>query len=272
MNISGGETVNNIIASSLPAAKVLARFGIDFCTDGSKPLDRACREAGIPIRQVLKRLTAVQGQRRAELQDASSTQVDKLTRFIEKRYHNATRDNIAFIKNALARLVRIHGRQHPEQEEISRIFNELTARLTIQIQHEEFILFPYIREMVKQGRKVKTRFYKSAKSPIREMVTEHEAEEEALRRLKELTHAYSLPASWSCNELIVTYAAMRDLETELHLYLTLEDNILFPKALELEASLNRATWNIPGRKTLAGHRQPQDVAPGSISGNAGRIG
>lgn len=260
MKISGGETVNSIITSNLPAARVLAKYGIDFCTGGKKSLDQACEDAGVPVQRVLKRLASLDADAGTELEDAESTKIDALTRHIEKRYHDKIQDHIGFIKIALARLLRVHGKQHPEQEEIDRTFNDLAARLTIQIQHEEFILFPYIREMVKQGRKVKTRFYKSAKSPIRERITEHDAEQEALRHLSELTHGYSVPEDWSCNEMSVTYAAMRELEKELELYLDLEDTILFPRALELEANLNRATWNNSGTKRVHRRPQPADVS------------
>jgi regulator of cell morphogenesis and NO signaling len=248
MKISGGETVNSIITSSLPAARILAKHGIDFCTDGGKSLDRACTDAGVSVQRILKRLALVKRDHAETVEGAEFTKIDALTHLIERRYHDKIEDNIAFIKIALARLLRVHGRQHPEQEEINRIFEDLTARLTIQIQHEEFILFPYIREMVKQGRKVKTRFYKSVKSPIRERITDRDVDQEALRRLSELTHRYSASGNWSCNEVRVTYAAMREFEKELQLYLDLEETILFPKALELEASLNRATWKLSNAK------------------------
>ena len=250
MKISGGETVNSIITSNLPAARILAKYGIDFCADGGKSLDQACRDAGVSVQRVLKTLALVKRHHGESVEGAEFAKIDALTHLIEKRYHDNIEDNIAFIKIALARLLRVHGRQHPGQEEINRTFEELTARLAIQIQHEEFILFPYIREMVKQGRKVKTRFYKSAKSPIRERITDCAAEQEALQRLSELTHRYSASESWSCNEMRVTYAAMREFAKELQLYLDLEETILFPKALELEATLNRATWNFSNARSF----------------------
>ncbi len=236
--------ISHVIAGNLKAAKVLAKYGIDFCTEGNKTLRDACRDRKFPVSKMIAKIAAAEASQANPVPDVSSMAIDELTYFLEKHYHRVTCENIAFIKTNMARVVRVHGRKYPEQEEINRIFGELTARLTVQMQHEEFILFPYIREMVKRGRKVKTSIFRSAKSPIREMVSDNKAQDDSLKKLDHLTRHYSIPDECTCSAFKITYTAMRELEKELHEYRSLEDDILFPKALEMEVKFNRATWQL----------------------------
>lgn len=251
------DTINHILATDLKAARILNKFGIDFCTEGNKRLEEACRDARISVRLVLRKIREAE-EHNAELPDTSTLDLAELTRFIEKYYHSTTADNISFIKGNMARVVRVHRKRYPEQEAVKSAFDNLTANLTVQMQHETFVLFPYIREMVKQGRKVRTSIFKSAKSPIREMALDRDVQD-SLRKLDELTHHYVVPEDCTCNAFKVTYAAMHELERELHLYLSLEDDVLFPKALELESTYNRATWNLPQR-----NRGTHGTHPGSF--------
>ena len=246
MKIDSGDTIGHIIEGNLTAAKILAGYQIDFCTEGHKTLKAACRDAGVTARRLIEKIEAAERSHERQLAAVASLRIDDLTRFLEKHYHSSTCESIAFIKTNLARVVRVHGKKHPEQEEVNRTFAALTARLTVQMQHEAFILFPYIREMVKRGKRINTSIYRSAKSPIREMTSDHEAQEESLRKLDGLTHHYHVPADCSCSAFRITYAAMKELEKELRVYRRLEDDFLYPRALQMESRFNLETWDLRG--------------------------
>ena len=232
-------TVDNLVSGNVEAAKILSKYGIDFCTEGNRSLREACAETGIPIRKLLREISqAVECRERHT--DPTTISVDELTVYIENYHHNFTTENIVFIRTSLSRLVRLHGRKYPELVEIKNIFDEMTGPLMVHMQHEEFIVFPYIRELAKRGKKVKSSIYRSANSPISGMLTDHEKGTEYLRKLKDLTHHFSPPAEG--NAFQVTYAAMRELEKDLVEHLSLESEVLFPKALEMEIRLNTGHW------------------------------
>lgn len=235
------ETVMGLIDKNLKAAKVLSRHGIDLCSGGNRSLRDACREANISFGKLLRHIRDAEEYRRNAPADVSALEIDKLTRFIERYHHHFTYDNISFIKANLARLVRLYGRKYPELEEIGAVFQEMTAHLTVHMEHEEFIVFPYIRKMVRCGKRVKTAFYRSARSPIISMPRDHEREQGYLRKLHLLTHGYAVPEK-GCTFFAVTYAALRELEEDLHAHIRLESEVLFPRALEMESKLNMAPY------------------------------
>ena len=68
------------------------------------------------------------------------------------------------------------------------------------------------------------------------MMHEHDNEGERFRKMDELTNHYQPPAD-ACNTYKVTYAMLQEFENDLHLHIHLENNILFPKAMEMERNL-----------------------------------
>jgi regulator of cell morphogenesis and NO signaling len=55
-----------------------------------------------------------------------------------------------------------------------------------------------------------------------------------------LSNKYTPPAD-GCNTYRVTYALLNEFEEDLHLHIHLENNILFPKAIEMERELSPQT-------------------------------
>ena len=73
----------------------------------------------------------------------------------------------------------------------------------------------------------------TVENPIAMMKNEHDNEGERFRHIAKLTDNYTPPAD-ACNTYKVTYAMLDEFEKDLHLHIHLENNILFPEAIELE--------------------------------------
>jgi regulator of cell morphogenesis and NO signaling len=234
-------TVDDIVSDSISAAKVLSKHGIDFCCEGERTLKEACAEAGISVNRLLREISAEEQIRSAHPADPSSMSADELTHYIEVHHHYIT-ENITFIKANLNRLVRLFAEEYPEVIQIRNTFEDLTGPLMIHMQHEEFIVFPYIRQIAKTGKPVRSSMYRDVDSPIPAMLADHDKGEKYLRRLDELTHHYQAPRGGG-NAFKVTYAAMRELEKDLQAHLSLENEVLFPKAVEIESKVYEDSLN-----------------------------
>ena len=73
--------------------------------------------------------------------------------------------------------------------------------------------------------------------PIAMMKHEHDTEGERFRKIAMLTSNYVPPAD-ACNTYKVTFAMLQEFEQDLHTHIHLENNILFPKAIQLQEILN----------------------------------
>jgi regulator of cell morphogenesis and NO signaling len=68
------------------------------------------------------------------------------------------------------------------------------------------------------------------------MMAEHDTEGERFRKIAELSNNYTTPAD-GCTTYRVAFSLMNEFESDLHLHIHLENNILFPKAIEMEKEL-----------------------------------
>jgi regulator of cell morphogenesis and NO signaling len=123
----------------------------------------------------------------------------------------------------------VHGSRHPELSEVAGLFGRLGHELLLHLDREEKVLFPAIKEAVK------TRSAEALKTIAGElpgMSGEHEFVGGTMDKINEITGGYKVPAD-GCNTYAVTYKLLNEFEEDLHIHVHLENNILFPKSLNL---------------------------------------
>jgi regulator of cell morphogenesis and NO signaling len=125
--------------------------------------------------------------------------------------------------------------------EVRELYKELQGELNAHFIKEEKVLFPFIKAIVKAKRTgdfSELNNYPSVKEPVQMMEMEHEAAGEILREIRKATNDYALPEG-ACNSFGLLYKKLEALEKDLHQHIHLENNILFPKALQLEREINK---------------------------------
>ena len=142
----------------------------------------------------------------------------------------------------LAKVLDGHAKAHGETlGKLKATFEGLQAELTQHMMKEEMILFPVVRAMEaaeKGAAAPPAAPGGSVDNPIEVMEHEHESAGRALESMRRLTADYALPSD-ACNEYRVLYQQLEELEGDLHMHIHLENNILFPRASQLEARLQK---------------------------------
>ena len=119
------------------------------------------------------------------------------------------------------------------------VFGALYAEIESHMAKEGQILFPMITRMetaVGLNLTMPSSHCGSVRNPIGQMEHEHEVAGGALRKMGELTDGYTVPEG-GCPTFRETYARLRRFEGDLFQHIHLENNILHPRAIALEASL-----------------------------------
>lgn len=242
MNTLMQEPVGQIVNGNYRTADIFKKFGIDFCCGGRKPLSQACEKKNIDPKEVEQALLSVLHQTQEEVVNYSSWPLDLLADYIEKKHHRYVEANIPLIQQYLHKVASVHGDRHPELIEVYQLFNQCTDELGQHMEKEEQILFPYILKMVNtqlSGRGLETPHFGTVNNPIAMMEHEHDTEGERFRKIAALCNQYTPPAD-ACNTYRVTFAKLGEFESDLHRHIHLENNLLFPKAIELEKKLTVA--------------------------------
>ena len=237
-NIDAQTIIGELVAKDYRTAAVFKKFGIDFCCNGNRTIEEACLQKNINNDTVVQALQALNNANEQPTNDYNSWPLDLLADYIEKKHHRYVEQRIQDILPFLHKVAKVHGGHHPELIEIEQLFNESVAELTTHMKKEELILFPYIRKMAtaKQDEQPVSAPFGTVQNPIQMMMHEHNTEGERFRKIAELSNNYNPPFD-ACNTYKVTFAMLKEFEEDLHLHIHLENNILFPKAIEMEKAV-----------------------------------
>jgi regulator of cell morphogenesis and NO signaling len=242
MYINAESSVRDL-AIDLPGAKqVFEKFGIDYCCGGGKALREACQEPGLTLSAVVRALedATVAAKEKEEKLDWSSKPLTELISHILAIHHTFDREEIARIELLIPNVVSMHGKTHPELIQIQSVFGSLKQDLLNHMMKEEQVLFPYLVELQAstEGRSPKPfPFFGTVRNPIRVMSMEHDTAGEMLRSIRELSSNFAVPPE-ACTSYQTLYEALEALERDLHEHIHLENNVLFPRAVEMEGGID----------------------------------
>jgi regulator of cell morphogenesis and NO signaling len=235
MKISEKETIGNIVAYNFRAADVFTKYGIDFCCGGNISVSDAAVKYNADCESVMKDLEVALTVKDIESDLLNKLSPDALIDHIIETHHSFVRENLEIIPVFLEKLAEVHGANHPELIEVNELFLGAKAALAEHLKDEEENLFPYVRQLVKAsqtGSQIEKPDFSMAEV-LDGMHDEHDAEGERFRTISALTNGFTVPAD-GCNTYRVGIEKLKVFETDLHRHIHLENNILFPKAVELE--------------------------------------
>lgn len=158
-----------------------------------------------------------------------------LISYINDTHHVFVRQECPRIEALAAKVVSVHGKNHPELRELQQVFSVLSNELSVHLMKEEQILFPYVvrlEESFVAGEPAPPAMFGTVLNPVRMMMHEHDTAGDALRSLRSLTQDYRTPED-ACISYRTLYQALQDFEADLHQHIHLENNILFPRAVKM---------------------------------------
>ena len=238
MSVTAEKTVQELAVENPAATCIFEKLGIDYCCGGNQSLDDACRAANLPLDQVLDSLEmAEQAARSAQkFHDWQREPLGDLIAHINGTHHKYTREEIARLDPLFVKVCSVHGQNHPELAQIRAILAGLAQELTMHMMKEEAVLFPYIvrmEESVIQREPVLPPPFGTVQNPVSMMMHEHDSAGEGLRAMRQASAQYTPPGD-ACISYQTLYKALADFEKDLHQHIHLENNILFPRAIEME--------------------------------------
>ncbi len=170
-----------------------------------------------------------------EQNDFDSMPLDELSDYIVRTYHQYAEEHIQVLRPDIEKICESDGAQHPELFRIKDIFHEASGDIARHQKKEEIMLFPFIKKMTKAKEaqeNLRSLPAKAIEDRVKMLTEEHDSQEEAFRKIALLTKDYT--ASENASESYKqTLNLLKDFQTNLHQHIHLENDILFPKALQL---------------------------------------
>ena len=242
MNLEPNRTVRELAVEIPGATRLFEKAGIDYCCGGQRSLRDACSRAGVPVKDMLNSLqTVVASHSPAVEPNFLTATLGELIDHLVEKHHLFTKTEIDRLEALLNTVCIAHGLNHPELIQLRVLFETLAAELGAHMRKEEVTLFPYIigmEDAVRNSRSVATPPFGTVANPVRRMMVEHDHAGDLLKKMRQITRNYTTPSN-ACMSYKTLFQALDELEKDLHQHIHLENNILFPRAVEMEDALEK---------------------------------
>ncbi|WP_144816529.1 iron-sulfur cluster repair protein YtfE [Enterobacter sp. DE0047] len=207
------------LALSIPRASALFRqYNMDYCCGGKQTLARAAQRKALNVEEIEAALTKL-----AEQPVDKEWRVAPLAEIIDHiivRYHDRHREQLPELILQATKVERVHADKPNVPRGLAKYLTMLHEELTNHMMKEERILFP----MIKQGQG------SHAAGPVSVMESEHDEAGELLEVIKHTTHNVTPPPE-ACTTWKAMYNGINELIDDLMEHISLENNVLFPRAL-----------------------------------------
>jgi regulator of cell morphogenesis and NO signaling len=232
------ETIGQIAVKDLRKAEVFKKYGIDFCCGGKKTVRQVCAEKGIDAAKVEHELQQVQSKSKTSNNSFNDWNLDFLADYIINTHHNYVRKYLPELRAYSTKVSRVHGDRHPELLQIQQLVEVINKELSEHVEEEEKVLFARVKKIVQAKSNNQTLSKEDANlaSEIEELEKEHDYVGRCFDKIRELSHGYAIPED-ACASYRLLFTMLQEFEDDLHIHIHLENNILFPKAVDMEKTL-----------------------------------
>ena len=229
------KTIAEIVSDDISTASVFKKYQLDFCCGGGKTISKACENKEIDVKDVLRDLENIHVDNSNPNINFKDWKLDFLIDYIVNIHHTYVKGNVNVINEFAQKVATVHGHHNAETIEIASLFMTLSKELLSHLQKEEEILFPAIKEMIKNSN---SNFqFGSIENPVKMMEHEHDNAGDVIKTIQQLSNNFT-PPDYACNTYKALYHKLEEFTNDLFQHIHLENNILFNKVRELEGQLN----------------------------------
>ncbi|UTJ47056.1 iron-sulfur cluster repair protein YtfE [Atlantibacter subterranea] len=207
------------LALTIPRASALFRkYNLDFCCGGKQTLLRAATRQELDLDAIEAGLTALADEPLEK--EWRTAPLAEIIDHIIVRYHDRHREQLPELIYQATKVERVHADKPNVPKGLTKYLTMLHEELSSHMMKEEQILFP----MIKQG------MGSHATGPITVMESEHDEAGELLEVIKHTTNNVTPPPE-ACTTWKAMYNGINELIDDLMNHISLENNVLFPRAL-----------------------------------------
>lgn len=232
------KTVREIALEQPSSIRVFERFGIDYCCGGRKPLAEACGERELSVSEVVAALESATKTTAPSGAGWAQATLEQLIAHIVTTHHEYVRRELPRLAILAQKVVNRHGDTQSHLPALQSVLAHLDEELIQHLGKEEHVLFPYITKLEaaqSSGGELPRGGFGTVTNPIAMMTREHDDAGQLLAEIERLSNNFTTPEG-ACPTYHAFYDGLKEFEQDLHQHIHLENNILFPRAIELEAS------------------------------------
>ncbi len=238
-NHSSQSTIKELVRQNYLYASVLHFYGIHFYDYSDQSLAEACAMKGLREEFVIKKLEQA-AERGKFSKSIHQLPVDIVLAYLIHTHHYFVNERLPLLVDMVANIEVEKFQNRHQANDLKLIFPLFVEDFIKHIHEEEETVFSYIESLLRvknNPSEVAKAFYAMKKHSIADFACDHEDEDE-MKGIRDLTNSFEIVegANFYERQLITE---LKMLDSDFRLHATIEDDILFPKALELESKVNQ---------------------------------
>lgn len=233
--------IQDLIGENYIFASVLHYFGLRFYEYSDKTLEQVCEQKGLSVSKVIESLeSAVSNE---DLPDFNQIDypIDLLVEYLKHMHHFFIKQRLPYIIDLIRNCKSEEPVYGQTVKDLGFVFPLFVEDFIKHIYEEEDELFYYVSLLgkVEEGKIEMYKLFKIMdKYKLQEHALEHHIHEDEMAGFRRITNNYDLTFSKDLH-IKVVYSELQRFENELLTHAKIENEILFPKALQLEAKAKK---------------------------------
>ena len=229
-------TISDLVSEDFVRASTLFYFGVKFYDYQEETLEQVCFKKGLNIQTVLNGLESVGEKDLKDDVQLMAYPVDLVIEYLKHTHYIFVKRKLPYIGQLIDGLAEVNFRYISLAKDLKAVFPLFVEDFIAHIYEEEDVLFNYINSLStflsndKHGSRV---YVDMEKHSIQEFALKHSDHKNEMSGIRKITNNFSF-----CEEadlhIKVLFNEFSSFERELKIHAEVEDNILFPKALQLE--------------------------------------
>ena len=236
-----GITIEELIRADSLKAYTLHYLGIAFYEYGGLTLKQACAAAGVQLDYALRELDLPADDLHPDDFLLISSAPEAIIGCLRRAHQIFINQRLPYIEKLIQNFKCTDTRYDAMIKDLRILFPLFMQDFARHIQMEESRLFNYILSLC-LGTKGKTNlaelFFIMDKESVHHFVIEHDAHDDEMTGIRNITDGYRTDLDTPLH-LNVLFAELLNLEKDLKKHASIENEILFPKAVTLESRVQR---------------------------------
>lgn len=217
------QTIRSLVDENYIYARALSYLGVEFYLHPDKKLKDVCRERGLQKSQVLKAFYLFDRSHRFSFAELKNYPLEIVMEYLKHSHHMFIKEKLPYIAGLV--------NNYPSNDDLKLIFPEFVEEFINHIYEEEDTVFTYIEQLLEIEKGNYKDLYKfNSKLSLKQIHRDHREEDE-LEGIRNLVEELRLSdIHWQVIEREV-----KAFDREMWYHAEIENKILFPKAIALEA-------------------------------------
>ncbi|MDN3669642.1 hemerythrin HHE cation-binding protein [Echinicola jeungdonensis] len=237
-------SIGDLVRENYVFAGVLHYFGISFYRYEQKSLAEVCQQFRINPQQLIQELENWAMRKEPSSEEFYLRPIEVLVAYLKKKHHFFLRHELPFLSSMIDGIP-ANGGYADLLSDMKLVFPLFVDDFIHHIHEEESTLFKRIK-MLQEVENNQYRLDEGLKilsqPSIVNLAEEHEVHDDEMEGIRKLTNGYMLSEE-APMAIQVLYHELQHFENELVIHAKIENDLLFPKAIELEKEVKRKLTN-----------------------------